>query len=98
METLAALDPAKVFFDSSVLFAAAFSERGSARDLLLVSLRGERGLALSSLVLAETQRNLARKAPDKLLAFARLRPVLESFVTDPPAELVQHVAAHIEAK
>lgn len=98
METLAQSDPARVFFDSSVLFAATFSARGSARDLLLAGLRGERGLAFSSLVLAETQRNLGRKAPDKLPAFARLRPLLEPFVVDPPAALVQRVAERIEPK
>lgn len=48
--------------------------------------------------MTETQRNLARKATDKLPAFARLRPVLEPLVSDPPAELVRHVATRIEAK
>ena len=98
METLAARDPASVFLDSSVLFAATLSESGSARQLVLAGLRAERHLALSTLVLTETQRNIARKVPDQLTAFARLRLLLEPLVSDPPDELVRQVAAHIEAK
>jgi predicted nucleic acid-binding protein len=95
---LATAEGAPVFIDSSVLFAATYSERGSARDLLLAGLRGELVLALSGIVLEETHRNIARKAPDKLPAFARLRPLLEPLVTDPPDELVRRVAARIEPK
>lgn len=51
MATLADLDPARVLLDSTVLFAAAFSEHGSARALLLAGLRGERHIYVSTLVL-----------------------------------------------
>ena len=64
----------KVFLDASVLIAAAISPRGHARDLVLQGLRGEWSLYLSSLVLEETQRNLARKAPKALPAFNGLSP------------------------
>ena len=53
----------KVFIDSSVLFAAALSAKGSARDLTLRSTQGDYALYVSPLVLEEVERNLARKAP-----------------------------------
>jgi predicted nucleic acid-binding protein len=86
------------FVDSSVLIAAAISTHGSARDLILEGLRGERPLYLSSLVLEETERNLRKKRPAVLPAFASFRAVLTASVVDPPAELVQQLAAAIQPK
>jgi len=49
----------RIFLDSSVLFSAAYSSRGRARELILRAARGELTLVVSDLVLEETRRNLA---------------------------------------
>lgn len=87
-----------VFVDSSVLFAAALSSSGSARDLVLLATRGEIELILSSLVLAETERNLAKKAPRALPQFDALRDSGIFRISDPDCDLVRDVAAFIEPK
>ena len=86
----------KTFLDSTVLFAAAYSARGRARDLLLAGLRGELPLALADLVLDETERNLTRKAPQAVAVFQTLRPVLLPYVTNPSHRTVRQAARHIE--
>jgi len=57
----------RLFVDSSVLFAAAYSRTGHARDLILMAVRGEITLVVSHLVLDETRRNLTESAPERLL-------------------------------
>jgi predicted nucleic acid-binding protein len=90
--------PTRNFVDTSVLFAAAFSETGFARDLIVAGARGDLALILSRYVIGETRRNLANKAPralsyfDIFLAFERVQLV------DPPAALVRQVAADIVLK
>jgi len=56
----------KVFVDTSVLFAAIYSSSGSARDLIRLALLGKVSLHISQLVIEETERNLRKKAPEKL--------------------------------
>lgn len=87
----------RVFIDSSILIAAAISAKGSARDLILCSMRGKLTLYISTLVLEETARNLARKAPVALPAFETLRGLLTNIV-DPDTPLVVRVAEVVEAK
>jgi predicted nucleic acid-binding protein len=91
-------NPTRIFIDASVLFAAALSDTGFARDLILAGSRGELSLVLSAFVIEETRRNLGAKAP-------RALPFLETFlaldlmqVVDPPAVLVQQVGADIALK
>jgi predicted nucleic acid-binding protein len=59
----------RLFIDSSVLFSAAYSPRGHARDLILMAARSELVLVISPLVLEETRRNLEESAP--ILAAAK---------------------------
>jgi predicted nucleic acid-binding protein len=80
------------------LFAAAFSKSGFARDLILAGAREERTLVFSAVVIEETRRNLATKAP-------RALPFLETFLAlelvqmvDPPAALVRQVSVDIALK
>src|SRR3990172_12129627 len=82
----------RVFLDSTVLIAAAISAQGHARDLVLAGLRGQYRLHLSTLVLRETERNLAKKQPNALPAFERFRSALSAAITDPPVSLVLQVA------
>src|SRR5215217_3139491 len=75
------LNPSRVFIDTSVLFAAALSDSGFVRSLILAGARGEHTLVLSAFVIEETRRNLAAKAP-------RALPFFETFLA---LELVQVV-------
>ena len=90
--------PNKVLIDSSILIAAAISERGAARDLLRRGFRGDLDLSLSSIVLEESERNLRLKAPEALAAFCAFREMLAVHVIDPPANLVSSVARIVELK
>ena len=72
----------RLFIDSSVLFAAAYSRTGHARDLVLMAVRGEITLVVSQLVLEETRRNLAESAPDRLI-------ILDYITAGIPFEIVK---------
>jgi len=78
--------------------AAAISGTGAARDLILAGLRGQFTLQISSLVLEETERNLADKAPAALPLFIQFRDFLYGALHDPPDQLVTEVARVIVAK
>ena len=56
----------RVFLDTSVLFAAAYSETGASREIIRQAIRGAVGLVTSPLVLEEARRNLQAKAPEVL--------------------------------
>lgn len=49
----------RVFFDSSVLFAAAYSTTGHSHDLVRISAQGHICIVLSNFVIGETRHNLA---------------------------------------
>lgn len=87
----------KVFVDSSVLFAAALSAKGSARELILHAIKGEFSLYISPLVLEEVKRNLTRKAPAALPAFDSFRNLF-THIVDPATPLVRRVAEVVEVK
>ena len=88
----------KVFIDSSVLIAAAISSRGSARDLIIKSLHGEFEVVVSDLVIEETQRNLANKAPEALPALQFFLEALNPEVVNPSKTLISRIAKVIEVK
>ena len=81
-----------IFLDSSALIAGIISSQGADRALLLLGEDEKLSLTVSEQVIAEIERNLARKAP-QALPFARemiLRANLH-IVRDPPAvEVRQH--------
>ena len=56
----------KLFLDSSALIAGILSPIGAARALLFMSETGDIDLYISEHVIAETERSLARKAPEAL--------------------------------
>jgi predicted nucleic acid-binding protein len=72
----------RLFLDSSVLFSAAYSSRGHARDLILMGIRREIVIVISRLVIDETRMNLGEKAPDKLY-------LLDTIVENVPFEVVR---------
>ena len=79
-----------IFFDSSALIAGIVSAQGAARALLLLAEDEKILITVSEQVIAEVERNIARKAP-KAVPFAReliLRANLR-ILRDPQAEEVR---------
>jgi predicted nucleic acid-binding protein len=68
----------RVFIDSSVLFSAAYSSKGHARDLIMMAVRNEIHPVISSLVIVETRRNLENFAPDALPSLDRIFDAINS--------------------
>lgn len=88
----------KVFIDSSVLIAASISPKGSARDLIIKALRSEVKIIISDLVLEETHRNLANKAPQAIPAFQLFLETLNPEVVKSTKKIITKVAKVIELK
>jgi predicted nucleic acid-binding protein len=88
----------RIFLDSSVLYAAAFSATGPARRLLLKGMEGSVTLAISDLVLEETQRNLTKNAPAALPYFTILADLLSPFITNPTKAQVVKAAQIVHYK
>jgi predicted nucleic acid-binding protein len=87
-----------VFLDSSVLYAAAFSPAGPARRLILKGFAGRITLCISDLVIAETQRNLAKNAPSALPYFLIIVDLLAAAVTNPTKAEVLKAAQVVHLK
>jgi putative PIN family toxin of toxin-antitoxin system len=85
----------KVFVDASVLFAAAYSAAGYARDLILLASEDKVALVVSQDVLEEVRRNLAESAPEKLEVFEiQLAAVAFEQVVTPSREAVLAAATY----
>jgi predicted nucleic acid-binding protein len=83
------MSKAKLFLDSSALFAGIASPSGAARVLLLLGETGQIALLVSEQVIAETERAVARKIPGILPELRQA--ILKSgllILPDPPAEVV----------
>jgi predicted nucleic acid-binding protein len=78
----------RVFIDSSVLFSAAYSGKGHARDLVMMAIRGEIRLVISTLVVEETRRNLADFAPEVLPALELIFDLIDFEIIKPSSESV----------
>ena len=87
----------RVFIDSTVFFAACASALGASRLLLDKGFSGLFQLCFSTLVLLETQENLAAKRPQALAQFDSYRAKIDS-ITDPPVDLVQRAMRIVVAK
>ena len=83
----------KVFLDSSVVIAGILSQTGAARVLLVMSESGQIETFISEQVIVETERTLARKAPEALPAFRQtLRDANPSIISSPtPQEIQDHM-------
>jgi predicted nucleic acid-binding protein len=88
----------RIFLDSSVLYAAAFSATGPARRLILKGLEGSIALSLSDLVLEETRRNLTKNAPSALPYFHVLADLFLPFLTNPTKAHVLKAAQIVHLK
>jgi predicted nucleic acid-binding protein len=88
----------RIFLDSSVLYAAAFSATGPARRLLLKGMEGSVTLAISDLVLEETKRNLTKNAPSALPYFAILTDLFSPVITNPTKAQIVKAAQIVHLK
>jgi predicted nucleic acid-binding protein len=88
----------RLFIDSSVLFSAAYSSRGHARDLLMMAARAEVTLVISTLVVNETRRNLLENAPDVLDLFDLLIKTLPFEFVQPTRDDVLQAAKYAVLK
>ena len=82
----------RLFIDSSVLFSAAYSSRGHARDLIIMAARGEVILLVSPLVLEETRRNQEESAPETVELFDLLVQTIPFELVQPTREDVLEAA------
>ncbi len=83
------MSKSRIFFDSSVLIAGVLSSSGAARVLMVMSEQDEIQLLVSEYVIVETERSLARKAPQALPEFRQaLRNANIKIVHDPSAKEV----------
>lgn len=89
----------RAFVDASVLYAACYSKTGSARELLLASVRGLLVLVVSPHVLKEVERNLAHKAPHALSSFRALIQLVDPEITEMPTpDELEQAAAYTALK
>jgi predicted nucleic acid-binding protein len=98
MASILTTTPSEVFVDSSVLFAACLSARGSARDLIVLARSDRLHLYASHLVWQETERNLIAKAPHVLTFFESVRSAPTVRRVRTPDQLVREVARVVVAK
>lgn len=89
----------RLFIDASVFFAAAYSATGYARDLLMAAIDNNVTLIVNSTVLEEVERNLQKKAPEKLEAFRLLLELLPiERLTEIDNALLAQVGEYVVAK
>jgi len=89
----------RVFFDTSVLFAAAYSSTGAARDLIKLALDDRLQIVVSQDVLEEARRNLLKKAPEKIAVYRQLIELIEPEIAPTPSkEEVQQAEKYVAQK
>ncbi len=89
----------RLFFDSSAFYAAAYSSTGAAREVILLSLQGRVKIVVSQDVLEETQRNIARKAPELVDIYHLFLSLLTlEIVPDPSINEVREAERHVVQK
>jgi predicted nucleic acid-binding protein len=88
----------RLFIDSSVLFSAAYSSRGHARDLIIMAAREEVILVVSPLVLEETRRNLEESATETVALFDLLVQTIPFEIIQPTREEVLEAARVVVLK
>jgi predicted nucleic acid-binding protein len=88
----------RAFVDASVLMAACLSSSGASREIILHAIRGNVSLVISELVIKETARNLATKAPKALPAFDQFLNAVSFEFVRPSKQQVLEAAAYIALK
>ena len=86
----------RVFIDSSVLFAAAYSASGHSRDLLVMGAAKKVKIVISRLVIRETERNIEEFNPQKLPVLTRIiesaGPEIIEVTVDQVKDAVEQIA------
>jgi predicted nucleic acid-binding protein len=90
--------PRRIFIDSSVLYATAFSHTGPARRLISKGFQGSVELCISDLVLEETKRNLTKNAPLALPYFSLIADLFAPYATHPTKAEVLRAAKIVHLK
>jgi len=88
----------RAFIDASVLIAACYSSSGASREIILQAIRGNASLVISELVIQETERNLANKAPNALPAFHQFLDAVSFEFVRPTKQQILQAAAYIALK
>lgn len=89
----------RVFLDASVIFAAAYSETGAARELFRQATRDQVRLVVNQDVMDEAQRNLAKKVPQgEMLLQVLMAVVNPEIAPDPSPQLTSQVSQYIVEK
>ncbi|MBZ0315018.1 MAG: PIN domain-containing protein [Anaerolineae bacterium] len=73
----------RAFIDASVLFSAMLSKTGFARDLLKLGVQAKVQLVISPFVLAEVERNLKAKFPNRVILFQFIQELLDFELVQP---------------
>ena len=88
----------RAFIDSSVLIAASYSPTGASREIMRQAIRGNVTLVISKLVLEETERNLADKAPKALPFFQQFLNTLNFEFVRPTKRQILQAASYTALK
>jgi predicted nucleic acid-binding protein len=88
----------RAFIDASVLFAGCLSARGASREIIQMGVQGGITLVVSDIVLEETRRNLAGKAPRALPFFQQLVEAIPLTVVKATKREVLRAAQYTELK
>ncbi len=76
----------RVFVDASVLFAALYSRKGYAHDLIILGARHRLTLLITAEILDEVERNILRKAPYLHAVFPDTRARFTSEIVASPSD------------
>jgi predicted nucleic acid-binding protein len=88
----------RVFIDSSVLFAAAYSANGHSRDLLNLGAIKKIKIVISGLVIRETERNIEEFDPEKLPILTKILDSVDAEIIEVTANQVKDAAKYITFK
>lgn len=89
----------RLFLDSSAFYAAIYSSTGAAREIIRWSIQGKVQLVASQDVLEETQRNIARKAPEIAEVYRYFLALLSlEIVPDPTKSEVREAEQFVARK
>ena len=89
----------RVLLDSSVLFSAIYSNKGHARDLIVLAEQQQISLIISEYIYAEVRKNFQKKASDLVLLldqFIQIVPIV--VVKNPPKKLLKEVSLYVHPK
>ena len=88
----------RAFIDASVLFAAAYSGTGAAREIIRLAAQGEVRLVISQLAFQEARRNLQQKASEVVTELDDIWDTVDFEIVRPTKREVQGAMKYTAAK